>query len=36
MIVEINPSFALTSYDWDIKKYFDYCKQAWNYFQSTI
>jgi hypothetical protein len=31
-IVEVNPPFALTSYDWNIENYFNYCKDAWNYF----
>ena len=30
-IVEVNPPFALSSYDWDIDSYFNYCKDAFHY-----
>jgi hypothetical protein len=33
-IVEVNPSFALTSYDWNIEKYYKYCEDAWIYYVS--
>jgi hypothetical protein len=33
-IVEVNPAFALTSYDWDIEKYYEYCRDAWQYYKS--
>ena len=29
--VEVNPPFALTSYDWPIDQYYDYCQKAWKY-----
>jgi hypothetical protein len=33
-IVEVNPAFALTSYNWSIEKYYEYCKDAWQYYKS--
>lgn len=33
-IVEVNPAFALTSYNWDIDKYYNYCKNSWKYYTS--
>nr|QBK87142.1 MAG: protein of unknown function DUF4343 [Marseillevirus LCMAC201] len=30
-VVEVNPSFSLSSYEWDIEKYVNYCKLYWNY-----
>lgn len=31
VVVEVNPPYALSSYDWDINAYFNYCKNAWMY-----
>ena len=28
-IVEVNPPFSLSSYDWDIKEYYKYSVDAW-------
>lgn len=33
-IVEVNPAFALTSYNWDIDKYYNYCRNSWRYYTS--
>ena len=30
-VVEVNPAFALTSYNLDIDKYFNYCKACWEF-----
>ena len=30
-IVEVNPPFALSSYDWPIDSYYKYCKDAFNF-----
>jgi hypothetical protein len=30
-VVEVNPPFALSSYDWPIDKYYNYCKSAWEH-----
>ena len=34
-IVEVNPPFALSSYDWPIDSYYKYCKDAFNYLKHT-
>ena len=34
-IVEVNPPFALSSYDWPIESYYNYCKDAFNYLKHT-
>ena len=28
-VVEVNPPFALSSYDWDVGAYYAYCAAAW-------
>ena len=33
-IVEVNPPFALSSYDWPIENYYNYCKDAFNYIKN--
>ena len=30
-IVEVNPPFSISSYDWNIDSYFNYCKDAFQY-----
>lgn len=30
-VVEANPPYALSSYDLDVAKYYEYCKRAWGY-----
>ena len=35
-IVEVNPPFALSSYDWPIESYYNYCKDAFNYLKRLI
>ena len=33
-IVEVNPPFALSSYEWPIDSYYKYCKDAFNYLKN--
>lgn len=33
-IVEVNPPFALSSYDWPIDSYYKYCKDAFNFLKN--
>jgi hypothetical protein len=35
-IVEVNPPFSISSYNWPIKKYYNYCKSFWDYFQQSF
>ena len=35
-IVEVNPPFALSSYEWPIEDYYKYCKDAFNYLKHTL
>src|SRR3990167_2417055 len=30
MVVEVNPPFALSSYNWPIENYYNYCSASWN------
>jgi hypothetical protein len=30
-VVEVNPPFALSSYDWPISSYYEYCRAAWHF-----
>ena len=34
-IVEVNPPFALSSYEWPIEDYYNYCKDAFNYLKGN-
>ena len=34
-IVEVNPPFALSSYEWPIEDYYKYCKDAFNYLKGN-
>jgi hypothetical protein len=36
IVVEVNPPFAISSYDLPIKQYFDYCHSAWKHITQTI
>eukprot|EP01130_Rhizamoeba_saxonica_P018862 TRINITY_DN9594_c0_g1_i1.p1 TRINITY_DN9594_c0_g1~~TRINITY_DN9594_c0_g1_i1.p1 ORF type:complete len:255 (-),score=58.43 TRINITY_DN9594_c0_g1_i1:101-865(-) len=35
-VVEVNPPFALSSYDWPIEKYYNYCRDAWQFIVANI
>lgn len=35
-IVEVNPPFSLSSYDWDIQEYYKYSVDAWKYLKNKI
>jgi hypothetical protein len=35
VVVEVNPPFSISSYDFPINEYFDYCSDAWQYVVKT-